>query len=83
MHACVPVNDQVRFIGRKNLPTQNVMAVCSFDMRFTFVLAGWEGTAHDTRIFNAAVNTPHLNFPSPPHSKFYYYTHVHTHKKIC
>ena len=65
MHACIPVNDQVRFIGRKNLPTQNVMAVCNFDMRFTYVLAGWEGTTYDARVFNVAINMPNSNFPSP------------------
>ncbi|KAL8133475.1 hypothetical protein AgCh_008800 [Apium graveolens] len=71
IHACVPVNDQVRFVGRKNLPTQNGMAACSFDMRFTYVLAGWEDIAHDARIFNAAINMPNSNFPSPPHGKYY------------
>lgn len=66
MHAHVPPEDQVRFIGRKGIPTQNVMAACSFDMQFTFVLAGWEGTAHDTRIFLNAINSRDLNFPNPP-----------------
>ena len=51
MRASVSHEDQVPFIGRKGVPTQNVMATCSFDMQFTFVWAGWEGSAHDTRIF--------------------------------
>ncbi|GAV80978.1 hypothetical protein CFOL_v3_24437 [Cephalotus follicularis] len=33
---------------------------------FTFCLAGWEGTAHDTKIFYAALRNPELNFPHPP-----------------
>jgi hypothetical protein len=37
---------QAAFRGRKPSPTQNVMAVVSFDLRFTYVLAGWEGSAH-------------------------------------
>ncbi|WCJ24610.1 hypothetical protein M5689_006555 [Euphorbia peplus] len=69
VHAHVKPEDQVRFIGRKGIPTQNVMAASSFDMQFTFVLAGWEGTAHDTRIFFKAINSTNLNFPKPPISK--------------
>jgi hypothetical protein len=41
------------FRGRKNHTTQNVMAAVDFDLRFTYVLAGWEGTSHD-----ALCNTP-------------------------
>jgi hypothetical protein len=38
------------FRGRKNHTTQNVMAAVDFDLKFTFVLAGWEGTAHDALV---------------------------------
>nr|KAJ0190820.1 hypothetical protein LSAT_V11C800421790 [Lactuca sativa] len=39
------------------------MGVCDFNMCFTFVLAGWEGTAHDTRIFNEALQrSDHIFF---------------------
>ncbi|KAK8916221.1 hypothetical protein KSP39_PZI022934 [Platanthera zijinensis] len=48
--ARIPVEDQVRYIGRHGTTTQNVMAVCDFNMCFTFALAGWEGTAHDRRM---------------------------------
>jgi hypothetical protein len=48
------------------VPTQNVMAACSFDMQFTFVWAGWEGSAHDTRIFLEAIDNPCIKFPKPP-----------------
>ncbi|KAF2294360.1 hypothetical protein GH714_009646 [Hevea brasiliensis] len=41
--ACVQEENLIRFIGRKGVPTQNIMAACSFDMQFTFVMAGWEG----------------------------------------
>ncbi|KAK9273295.1 hypothetical protein L1049_018102 [Liquidambar formosana] len=59
------------FPPTKNYPTQNIMAVCGFDMRFTFVWLGWEGTAHDTRIFLAALSNPDLKFPKPPGEKYY------------
>ena len=41
------------------------MAACSFDMQFTYVCAGWEGTTHDTRIFNSVLNNPDRKFPKP------------------
>ncbi|WCJ41876.1 hypothetical protein M5689_022715 [Euphorbia peplus] len=69
--ACVKEKDIVRFIGRKGVPTQNIMAVCSFDMLFTFVLAGWEGTAHDSRLFRYAINKKEIKFPKPPPGKYY------------
>ncbi|WCJ39611.1 hypothetical protein M5689_020588 [Euphorbia peplus] len=44
--------DQLRYRGRKGTPTINVMAACDFDLLFTYVLTGWEGSAHDSRIFS-------------------------------
>jgi len=46
----VPRVDAPRFRGRKDWPTQNVFAACDLDMKFTYVLAGWEGTTSDSRI---------------------------------
>ncbi|KAJ9170109.1 hypothetical protein P3X46_018241, partial [Hevea brasiliensis] len=45
-----------RFRGRKEWPAQNVLAACSFDMKFTYVLPGWEGTAFDSRILKNALD---------------------------
>jgi hypothetical protein len=36
--------------------SQNILAICDFDMRFTFTVAGWPGSAHDTRILNHALS---------------------------
>ncbi|XP_021737160.1 uncharacterized protein LOC110703676 [Chenopodium quinoa] len=47
----VPEEDQLRYRGRKGIPTTNVLAVCDVDLLFTCVLTGWEGSAHDSRIF--------------------------------
>ncbi|XP_014492739.1 protein ALP1-like [Vigna radiata var. radiata] len=52
----VPRSDAPRFRGRKDWPTQNVFAACDFDMKFTYVLAGWEGTASDSRILKNALD---------------------------
>ena len=52
--------------GRKGIPTFNVLAACDFDMCFTFVSAGWEGSAHDTRVFLHAIESPAFKFPKLP-----------------
>ena len=53
-----------RYCRRKDYTTQNVMAACDFDMRFTYVLPGWEGTASDSRIIkNALVRDDKLVIP--------------------
>ncbi|XP_016195468.1 putative nuclease HARBI1 [Arachis ipaensis] len=67
----VSTEDQIRFIGRKGIPTQNVMVACNFDMEFIFAFAGWEVIAHDTRVFLHAIGTSELNFPKPPPGKYY------------
>jgi hypothetical protein len=37
VRACVSQANQIPFIGKKGVPTQNIMAACSFDMQFIFV----------------------------------------------
>ncbi|XP_038709054.1 uncharacterized protein LOC120003957 isoform X2 [Tripterygium wilfordii] len=64
--AIIPKDERGRFIGRKGFTTQNVMAACDFDMLYIFVLAGWEGSAHDARVFQDAITDESLHFPHPP-----------------
>ena len=54
VHASVPPKIQGRFRGRKDGTTQNVLAAISFDLKFTYVLARWESSAHDSRVLNDA-----------------------------
>ncbi|XP_059461071.1 protein ALP1-like isoform X1 [Corylus avellana] len=58
IRASVPVEIQGRFRGRKDQTTQNVLAGITFDVKFTYVLAGWEGSAHDSRVLNDALTRP-------------------------
>ncbi|CAN0906787.1 Protein ALP1-like [Linum grandiflorum] len=67
----IPTDQQTPFSGRKTTTTQNVMCVCSFDMRFTYVMAGWEGTANDSRILLETACNPNNQFPMPPLGKYY------------
>ena len=62
----VPPSEHARFIGIKGYRTQNVMATCDWDMRFTFAWTGWEGRAKDARIFHATLHDEKLNFPHLP-----------------
>ena len=54
VRASVPPEIQGRFRGRKDGTTQNVLAAISFGLKFTYVLVGWEGSAHDSRVLNDA-----------------------------
>ncbi|KAH7847178.1 hypothetical protein Vadar_022900 [Vaccinium darrowii] len=66
VEAWVPASREGRYRGRKTVKTWNVMAICSFDGKFTFVYPGWEGSAHDSRVLAAAVADEVNNFPHPP-----------------
>ncbi|XP_073314699.1 uncharacterized protein [Primulina huaijiensis] len=49
------VEHVARYRGRKDFQTQNVLASCTFDLRFTYVLPGWEGSAADGRVLEDAL----------------------------
>lgn len=51
----VPTIDQPPFRNRKGDITTNVLGCVDFAGRFTYVLAGWEGSAHDAKVYNRAV----------------------------
>ena len=40
--------------NRKGNLSQNCLACCSFDLRFQYILSGWEGSASDAFLFNEA-----------------------------
>ncbi|KAL6638731.1 hypothetical protein ACP70R_023590 [Stipagrostis hirtigluma subsp. patula] len=67
--AFVPENIVNRFRGRKSYATQNVLAAVDFDLRFTYVLAGWEGSAHDSVVLKAALKRS--NGIPMPEGKYY------------
>jgi hypothetical protein len=51
----VGIDEQGPFRNKNGLLSQNVLAACSFDLRFHYVLAGWEGSASDLRVLNSAL----------------------------
>lgn len=67
IYASVPTADKARFRNRKGYISQNVLAVCDFNMMFTYVLSGWEDSAADGLILaDARVNDFRV-----PDGKFY------------
>jgi hypothetical protein len=58
----------IPFRNRKGDKTQNVLAACTFDLQFSCVFPGWEGSAHDTRVLQDALDK---NAFSIPPGKFY------------
>ncbi|XP_057811747.1 uncharacterized protein LOC131025983 [Salvia miltiorrhiza] len=44
--------------NRHGVNSQNVLAACNFDLQFIYVLSGWEGSAHDSRILSDAYSRP-------------------------
>ncbi|XP_020249416.1 uncharacterized protein LOC109826808 [Asparagus officinalis] len=53
----LPINLVARFRDRKGV-TQNVLAACTPNKLFTYVLAGWEGSANDYKILQNALSRP-------------------------
>ena len=49
-----PAQDHVRYRNRKSGVSQNVLAACTFDMHFCYILSGWEGSASDGGVFHDA-----------------------------
>ncbi|XP_076938389.1 uncharacterized protein LOC143606525 [Bidens hawaiensis] len=67
IHAVVAADQQTRYRGRgKGECYQNVLAICDFNMVFTFAWAGWEGIAHDLRVLKEVAFNQTSGFPFPP-----------------
>nr|XP_027099169.1 putative nuclease HARBI1 [Coffea arabica] len=67
---CPPSEEQMAYTNRYGIHSQNVLAVCDFDMRFNYIYAGWEGSAHDARVLESALMPP-SDFSIPPSGKYY------------
>jgi len=49
---------EFRYCTRKGGLATNVLGVCTRDMRFIHILAGWEGSSSDSRILRNAIERP-------------------------
>ncbi|KAI7941299.1 hypothetical protein MJO29_013373 [Puccinia striiformis f. sp. tritici] len=50
----LPISQQRSYQNRKQVIAKNVIAVVNFNLQFLYVLAGWEGSAHDSRVIGDA-----------------------------
>ncbi|XP_024984011.1 uncharacterized protein LOC112519923 [Cynara cardunculus var. scolymus] len=72
VHAVVPVDQRAHYRGRgRGECYQNVLAICDFNMIFTYVWAGWEGIAYDARVLKEVALDPTSGFPFPAPEKYY------------
>lgn len=53
--ASVPYENRVPYRNRKGFLSQNVHTAVTFNLRYCYVLPGWEGSAHDGRVLADAV----------------------------
>ena len=60
----IPTELQPRYRNRKGTLSQNILAVCNFDIQFVYILAGWEGSAHDGAVYRSGLYK--YGFITPP-----------------
>ncbi|KAF3437145.1 hypothetical protein FNV43_RR19898 [Rhamnella rubrinervis] len=65
----VGVDEQGPFRNKNGLLSQSILAACSFDLKFHYVLAGWEGSASDLQVLNSALTR--RNKLQVPEGKYY------------
>jgi len=53
--ACCPSAEERQLSrNRKGGVSQNCLACCSFDLRFQYILSGWDGSTADSTLYNNA-----------------------------
>lgn len=60
---CPPATERAAFRDRNGKITQNVLAAVDFDMRFTDIMAGWEGSTADSTLWKQAMRQGALQIP--------------------
>ncbi|KAL0841706.1 hypothetical protein ABMA28_013978 [Loxostege sticticalis] len=68
-----PTKDAQSYINRKGTHSIQVQAVCTHDMLFTSVFAGYAGSVHDARVFRLS---PVQNFIQDPDTYFEGDSHI-------
>jgi len=67
IHLSPPSALQSLYRNRKGFLSQNCLFICNFDMEFTYILSGWEGSATNARVWHDAL-TKGFSVPD----RFYY-----------
>jgi hypothetical protein len=56
IHATTRADHRETCRNRKGFISQNCLFCCSFDLLFSYVLTGWEGSASDARVYESAIS---------------------------
>lgn len=67
---CVLKDCKIAYSSRTGIPSQNVLAICEFDMNFTFVYVDWKGSTNDEQVLRDAIQTDAI-FSLPSTNKYY------------
>lgn len=54
INCCPSAEERQTARDRKGGLTQNCLACCSFDMRFQYILSGWDGACADAEMYEAS-----------------------------
>jgi len=54
IHSAPPAYLRPNYRNRKGFLSQNCVFACDFELKFTYVLTGWEGSATDARVYEDA-----------------------------
>jgi len=68
--AFLPPAEKGPYRNRKGIITQNVLAGCTLDLLFVYVLSGWEGSVHDAQVVKYALEQD-PTFPPPLSTNIY------------
>ena len=52
-----PAHVRGHYHNWKGFLSQNALFVCDFDLKFTYSLTGWEGSAADARVYDDAISS--------------------------
>ena len=67
INANVTLEERQASRNRKGGVTQNCLAACDFDLKFTYIFSGWDGSTADATMFHDA----RLTDLPVPHGKYY------------
>ena len=67
----VPVAAQGRYRNRKQDVSTNMLGVVDWNMKFPYVLPGWEGSASDSRVLHDSMRTDRQDAFVVPHGMAY------------
>jgi hypothetical protein len=56
IHATARAEYREAWRNRKGFISQNCLFCCSFNLLFTYILTGWEGSASDARVYESAIS---------------------------